>query len=238
MVQFMWAWWIVLFAVARMFCMLGDLPRVLRRLVVPLLGTMLGLCFLYGWIDERRAYYEVLPIAGLVVLQWSVAELGLAHLMRPRDRTARPQRPDPGGASNSGDAEAMPVPRSPSEVTAMLERLYSHTSGLLRLLIQLRPWICPFEEVLTRIPPKTGNLLDVGCGIGLASALTAGSGLAARIVGFDTSARVIATARTALASMPLRCRPELYALPVDQWPDGTFDVVLCIDVLHHVPPDH
>jgi hypothetical protein len=150
--RYMWVWWIVLIAIARKFCMPGDLPRVLLRLVVPLLGTMLTLCFLYGWIGERRADYEVLPIAGLVVLQWSVTELGMAHLLRPRDRTNRPQGPDPPDASDTGEVEVTTVPRSPGEVTAMLDRLFPHTSGLPRLLIQLRPWICPFEEVLTRIP--------------------------------------------------------------------------------------
>jgi|GEM_PF-236740 len=238
MIQFMWVWWIVLAAIGRMFCMIGDLPRVLRRLVVPLLGVLLSLSFFYGWIDERRGYFEVLPIAGLVVLQWTVTELGLPDLLRPRDQRSRRHRMSSDGDLEPGEAEVIPVPRSPGEVTAMLARLYPDAYGLPRLRIFLRPWICPFEEVLSRIPEKSETLLDAGCGIGLASVLTAGAGLASRIVGFDTSSQVIAAVPSALVGSPLRRRLQLDALPVGQWPAGTFDVVLCIDILHHVPWDH
>ncbi|AMV37903.1 SAM-dependent methyltransferase [Planctomyces sp. SH-PL62] len=235
--ELMWAWWIVFVAIAGMLCMIGDLPRVLRRLVIPLLGTMLGLSFFYGWIDERRGYYEVLPMTGLVVLQWSAASLGLAHLFRPRDQPLRLRVEPTAAGSDFGGFATPPLPRSPGEVVAMLDRLYPHASGVPRLLIRLRPWICPFEEVLSRIPPRPGDLLDVGCGIGVGGALAAGAGRAARVVAFDTSVLAIETARAAMASTPLGDRLEFHSLPADQWPDGAFDVVLCIDVLRHVPPD-
>lgn len=144
----------------------------------------------------------------------------------PRFRAA-PQPP-------ARPADLFPVPRSSSEVSELLTKLYPSVRGPGGLLIRYRPYIAPFERVLARIPPG-GEVLDVGCGVGMLSTLAAATGLASRVRGFDTSAKAIA--RGTAAALPVPAGPvQLERLAVDKWPDGTFDVVLCVDVLHHVPP--
>jgi hypothetical protein len=64
-------------------------PPALRKLcwlAVPLLGV----AFFKGWIEELRQYLELLPIIGLIVLQWLLHEAGAAGLLRPRSSPAGP----------------------------------------------------------------------------------------------------------------------------------------------------
>lgn len=144
----------------------------------------------------------------------------------PRFRAA-PQPP-------ARPVELVPVPRNPREVSALLDRLYPTVRGPGGLLIRWRPYIAPFERVLARIPPGS-EVLDVGCGVGMLSTLAAATGLASRVHGFDTSAKAIA--RGNAATLPVPAGPvHLERLAADEWPEGEFDVVLCVDVLHHVPP--
>lgn len=131
-------------------------------------------------------------------------------------------------------AELFPIPRTSSEVSALLRRLYPSVRGPGGLLIRWRPYIAPFERVLARIPPGS-EVLDVGCGAGMLSTLAAATGLASRVHGFDTSEKAIA--RGNAATLPTAAGPvRLERLAADEWTDGAFDVVLCVDVLHHVPP--
>ena len=97
----------------------------------------------------------------------------------------------------------------------------------------MRPYICPFEELLRRIPANA-TVLDVGCGAGIMSALAAGPGRAKSVTGFDISEKSIAIARG--VKIADACAMTFHALPAGEFPQGEFDVVLCIDVLHHVPP--
>lgn len=195
-------------------------PRILRRLW-PLLAIEIGACFFKGWLEERRAYLEILPIAGLLVTQWILEELGYGGLMVARDNPSR----------SAGEAHRL----GPREVSRVLDRAFPHCHGLQRAIIRYRPYICPFEEVLSRIP-EGSVVLDVGCGVGMVGALAAWFGRSIRVVGFDTSDRAIAVGRA--ASLPDGVAWELGVLGPGQWPEGRFDAVLCVDVLHHVPPDH
>jgi 2-polyprenyl-3-methyl-5-hydroxy-6-metoxy-1,4-benzoquinol methylase len=89
-----------------------------------------------------------------------------------------------------------------------------------------RPYICPFERLLPHIPQRA-TVLDIGCGSGLLLALAASSGLDIRGVGVDTSEPAIAIAQL------LGLRGVEFQ---QSWPEGLFDVVTMVDVLHHVPP--
>jgi ubiquinone/menaquinone biosynthesis C-methylase UbiE len=79
--------------------------------------------------------------------------------------------------------------------------------------------------------PETLRLLDVGCGVGLASELLAPA--VGSVSGVDVSESTVAQAR-------LRCPETEFdaydgcTLPYD---DSSFDVAFAICVLHHVPPD-
>jgi 2-polyprenyl-3-methyl-5-hydroxy-6-metoxy-1,4-benzoquinol methylase len=99
---------------------------------------------------------------------------------------------------------------------------------------RMRPRIAPFHELLPLVPPSS-TVLDVGCGSGLFLGLLAASNRVGRGVGFDASAPAIALART----MPLTAPLAFHHLDVGaDWPDGLFDVVSLIDVLHHISPAH
>ena len=114
--------------------------------------------------------------------------------------------------------------------------MYRGGPALLRSLQHWRPYICPFEE-LARHVPAGARILDAGCGAGLFLALLAHEGRLARGVGFDVSAEAIELASNMARSTGHDDRLEFLRLSVGEaWPEGPFDAVSLIDVLHHVPP--
>jgi 2-polyprenyl-3-methyl-5-hydroxy-6-metoxy-1,4-benzoquinol methylase len=104
---------------------------------------------------------------------------------------------------------------------------------------QYRPYICPFEEVL-RFVPERAEVLDVGCGDGLLLGLLAQLGYGVCGIGFDSSEPAIACARSMAERLHLAgTGSTLDYRRIDAtapWPEGQFDVVSLIDVLHHVHP--
>lgn len=123
-----------------------------------------------------------------------------------------------------------------SQIVVIAQQLYSSAPMKARILQRLRPFICPFDELLKWIPANA-NVLDVGCGAGLFLGLIASSRPTSGGVGFDTD-DVAVGAASAMARQHFpdgRIRFEHSAIG-DPWPDGIFDVVSMVDVLHHVPP--
>jgi 2-polyprenyl-3-methyl-5-hydroxy-6-metoxy-1,4-benzoquinol methylase len=124
-----------------------------------------------------------------------------------------------------------------SELSQTAKRLYGSQGGLSARLQTLRPYICPFEELLPHVPAGS-SVLDVGCGAGLFLVLLGSRGVIERGLGFDVSQPAIDLARR--IARELAGRVDLTFLAVDAgaaWPDGAYDVVSMIDVLHHVEPD-
>jgi SAM-dependent methyltransferase len=82
-------------------------------------------------------------------------------------------------------------------------------------------WISPLA--------RGRRVLDAGCGSGLGSALLAREG-AAEVIGVDRAAGVLELARSwhMPANLKLQC-DELESLP---FPDRSFDLVVCYDVVH------
>jgi hypothetical protein len=80
-----WMWLIPVFGFAawRMSQAWPQLHPTLRRLSL-LIVMLAGLALFKGWIEERRQYLEVLPLAGLLLAQWIACELGVGHLLTPR----------------------------------------------------------------------------------------------------------------------------------------------------------
>jgi len=105
--------------------------------------------------------------------------------------------------------------------------------NLLRTTIN--PWRVPyFAAILARQgkPQQVLDLLDVGCGGGLLAEEFAR--LNCRVTGIDPSERSLATARAhaAQCKLPIDYRHGFGdALP---FPDASFDVVSCCDVLEHI----
>jgi 2-polyprenyl-3-methyl-5-hydroxy-6-metoxy-1,4-benzoquinol methylase len=85
--------------------------------------------------------------------------------------------------------------------------------------------------------PPGATVLDVGCGAGLFILMLARLRRIDSAVGFDADAAAIRVAKDAAATFPEGRRLQfVHHNAHDPWPDGRFDVVSLIDVVHHVEP--
>ncbi|WP_152053724.1 class I SAM-dependent methyltransferase [Tautonia marina] len=127
-----------------------------------------------------------------------------------------------------------------SEFSKTAAALYASTTGFRRQMAVYRPYICPFERVAECVDPGS-RVLDVGCGQGMLLALLGVSGRCSEGVGFDSDADAIAVAREMATHYEAQGHPgalRFEHLPVSAaWPEGRFDVVTIVDVMHHVPRD-
>lgn len=124
--------------------------------------------------------------------------------------------------------------------------MFNDSSGIRELAVSLygdipggalqcwRPFICPFQPLLDAVPTGA-RILDVGCGSGLFLGLLAASGRISAGVGFDANAPAIER-----ANRMRRKLNENDILSFERrdaaagWPEGEFDVISIIDVMHHV----
>jgi 2-polyprenyl-3-methyl-5-hydroxy-6-metoxy-1,4-benzoquinol methylase len=126
------------------------------------------------------------------------------------------------------------LPVAPKEVCRILQGKYPDPGFLHGLFLRLRPYICPFHEICKYVPENSA-VLDIGCGIGIMTVLLASLGLLRKGIGVDMSEEAIRTASS--AAIPRHCDVSFHFVErEEQWPtDGPLDVIICIDVLHHVP---
>jgi len=123
------------------------------------------------------------------------------------------------------------------DVVSAARDLYGDTPVGARVLQSLRPYICPFEELVARVPIGS-TVLDVGCGAGLFLGLLGRSGRVVSGIGFDASSSAIATARAMARRHLTETRIVFEDRDVDEpWPEGPFDLVTMVDVLHHISPN-
>jgi 2-polyprenyl-3-methyl-5-hydroxy-6-metoxy-1,4-benzoquinol methylase len=100
-----------------------------------------------------------------------------------------------------------------------------------------RPWNPywhVFEVARQRYAAGARTLLDVGCGGGTNAAIFALLGF--DVTGFDISPRCIETARQVAAAHHLADRTHFSVQAAEclDYEDGSFDIVVGIDILHHV----
>ncbi len=79
-------WWTAPAAVvlARIVLLRRILPRHVLVLLAGMTAALVGAGFFKGWIEERRQYLELLPLAVLIGVRWAAAELGLDWLVVTR----------------------------------------------------------------------------------------------------------------------------------------------------------
>jgi 2-polyprenyl-3-methyl-5-hydroxy-6-metoxy-1,4-benzoquinol methylase len=124
-----------------------------------------------------------------------------------------------------------------SSVSRAARELFSDGPVLRRKMQHLRPELCPFHELLP-IVPSGASVLDIGCGSGIFLGLLQYFGFRISGFGFDASRSAVDCAN-AMARRHGGGRLRFEHIPKeDPWPDGQFDVVSIIDVLHHIPAEH
>jgi len=90
--------------------------------------------------------------------------------------------------------------------------------------------LCPYESVETLIP-KTGKILDLGCGYGMLTNLIALKGPSRSVIGIDLNSRRI---RTAKRSSNNRNNIVFHCIALENLEASTYDAVVMTDVLHHI----
>lgn len=114
--------------------------------------------------------------------------------------------------------------------------LYADASLMNRLHVLGRWRSCPFPALEARVP-RTGRVLDVGCGFGLFSAYLGLSSPGRQVHGVDVDPRKIDLAVQA-ASRVVPGRAHLsYEVSQGELPSGPFDAVTVVDVLYLLGPD-
>lgn len=125
------------------------------------------------------------------------------------------------------------------ELEALARQLYRGGSAVMRKMAHWRIAICPFERMVCHVR-EGAAVLDAGCGSGVFLGFLAGTVQGLKGVGFDASGMAIETARRMAERVKeLGLGSELRFERRDageDWPEGEYDVVSLVDVLHHVKP--
>jgi 2-polyprenyl-3-methyl-5-hydroxy-6-metoxy-1,4-benzoquinol methylase len=126
---------------------------------------------------------------------------------------------------------------TPAEIAKIVGALYADVHGLVKYKQIYRPYICPFHALIDFVPIGA-TVLDVGCGAGLWISVLASLGRIQTAVGFDADTGAINVARGIAAKLPRAAGISFEKRNANEpWPEGRFDVVSLIDVVHHVRPE-
>ena len=112
--------------------------------------------------------------------------------------------------------------------------LYRETGAQARAHLAVRWWTAPLAAVEQRLP-RSGRILEIGCGHGLFLAYAALASPERELVGTDIDADKIALAHQALAPLAPRVSPRHTASGTV--PPGPFDAIVFLDVLYLLAPD-
>jgi 2-polyprenyl-3-methyl-5-hydroxy-6-metoxy-1,4-benzoquinol methylase len=135
---------------------------------------------------------------------------------------------------NRGQHPASPASLAPRDLRPFFRDLYRHAALPHRLLATWRASISPFEPLMAFVPAGA-RALDIGCGVGALLLLLAATGRIREGIGCDNSAAAIHTATIAQERLSLRATRFHCIADLAEVPNGPFEAVLMIDVLHHIP---
>jgi 2-polyprenyl-3-methyl-5-hydroxy-6-metoxy-1,4-benzoquinol methylase len=124
------------------------------------------------------------------------------------------------------------------EISLLASELYPSGPLLMRTMQHYRPYISPFGSLIDLVP-QGSRVLDIGCGGGLLLGLLNHFDRINYGLGIDTSAPAIAQANEMQRRSSSAHRLQFICMDASEpLPDGPFDVVSLIDVMHHIHPDH
>lgn len=91
--------------------------------------------------------------------------------------------------------------------------------------------------ILRRLPRRFERALDVGCGSGELARLLARGGRAGEVRGIDSDPAIVALAQelTAADGAAGRVSFEVADVMAADGADGSYDVITCVAVIHHLP---
>jgi 2-polyprenyl-3-methyl-5-hydroxy-6-metoxy-1,4-benzoquinol methylase len=105
-----------------------------------------------------------------------------------------------------------------------------------RLHVRGRWASCPVDAVEREVP-RSGRVLEVGCGHGLVSIHLAGTARERAVTGSDIDGHKIEMAQRAAATRPESVRPTFVHRADGSLPDGPWDAIVVVDVLYLLPPE-
>ena len=109
--------------------------------------------------------------------------------------------------------------------------LYRRAPVGVRMHVAIRWWSAPFRDVVT-VLPRTGRILEIGCGHGLFSAYAALDAPERTVVGVDIDADKIGHARAAARAVD---HLDFQLAPSGAVPEGPWDAAVFVDVLYLLP---
>lgn len=123
--------------------------------------------------------------------------------------------------------------------SGQLERIWkSYDSIVVRAYVRVRFVIIHIDllDLMDRLLPKSGTILDMGCGFGLFSLFLAIRSPERQLHGVDVSGKRIAAARTAAQRLGIENVEFEQADICDYAVTNDWDGIFTLDLLHHVEP--
>lgn len=123
---------------------------------------------------------------------------------------------------------------SNTELSRLLKAKTLGTSFVNKLKISYRPYICPFDELLEKIPTGA-SVYDMGCGSGMFLMLVSEYRKPAKLGGAEISPELIENAKALLSGFAGPTQLSVFDGENIPQEFSEYDVITLIDVLHHVP---
>lgn len=117
-------------------------------------------------------------------------------------------------------------------------RCYRHCGPATRIHVRLRAATCPMTR-LDELLPRSGTILDLGCGHGLVALMLALGSDQRRLLGVDTDPTKVAAASSAANASGLGDRIRFDTVDSGWLPEpGSVDAVVIADVVYLLHPEH
>ena len=199
-------------------------------------GNILN-CYLARRADALVAFDKALAAQPDLADAWGGRGEALAELGRPQEAVVAYRQ----ALASGGDAEAIryalaslgveaaPATAPKEYVTKLFDQYAGHFDEHLVGKLKYRTPDCLFDAIKSFVPTATLDILDLGCGTGLA-----GSRLRPRartLTGIDISSRMLEVARERQIYDNLVCSELIEFLPTQS---GKFDLVVAADVFIYI----